>query len=166
MAKKKCPLCQSQYFYRSTSTLCDRCDQIFKMGEKMEAQHETGESKIVAVGYRFFFENITEETSRPSENELLSILERLGLAIKVGDSQTMSDVKFFVSETGSWTIRIDADRVEALGDFLSWINRCISNAYQEGHEKGRDLLRAIANGDLSVNEINAKQMGKFKAKDQ
>jgi hypothetical protein len=159
----KCPLCGSAYHYHSLTALCDKCQRTFEAGQKAEQQLAEGETQIVTIGWRFATTLDAERGGfeRPSDRALISLLDRLGIGMDVNGDTAQHAMEHLYSgsdfTSADWPIRVPTARLEALKEFLAFVKNAISWAYNDGYNEGRDLLKAIATGEITVEQMNARR---------
>ena len=141
----KCSLCKNQT--RNKGYVCSDCVTLFSAGFSLLAQaeqkdseikkpHRVGLPKLYRRGDKFEF---------GSKSKLF-----LNIARRLAGSK---------DEHGSRTIFMTEDQLKAYRDLIEFCCRLAMENYKKGHGDGHGMIRRLASGDLSIQELNKINMG-------
>lgn len=161
-SKKPCPGCGRVSPYRPANSVCASCRTLIELGKIHKAERAVGEEKsdvewiCVPVDWSFL--------PRFGTDELVIAIHKLMLLI--GKALYQEDVRFVYNanvphkeygghytDTYTTNVCVPKGTRDVLSNIIEQIRVSLNKSYDDGAAYGRNMVRRLADGDVSVKDF-------------
>lgn len=156
-SKKPCPGCGQVKGGRSASKVCRECEVLLERAGWMEEQlAELDEDEIVVSFGKGAHWNQYIYTRSDTGRDLVDIFQRIANA---GSRPALTyKAKFnllgVIDAFGEKCVVMTEPLAEAIRDLRIAVQDALKLEYEQGKKDGQNLLRQLADGDISINDFN------------
>lgn len=164
-AKKPCPNCGNYDPWRKSTEICRECKSLIRDGNCFRQELKKRINLVPSFLYEAYYLNDTYYHCGGSKeiNEARKAIYDLALSISMDDPNNKGDYRkdpFMLGGNSSHTgspansVLVDKTALDAIIRLNNAIKKLTKSAYSKGHREGRDLLKQLASGDITINDMN------------